>query len=140
MSFVLQAQGMKNQGLKNEVAKGQPLPYIDQRHGWNFCNFDCKVMKNKASIGTAAIWILKKTIIFLEIRELKPRGGGAKLVIWGKMPNNGAFHIFIQNSTSKFRNQQYNYSRVLHIRNHFLTLRWVSRECSSFLFEALFSV
>ena len=64
----------------------------------------------------------KTIIIFQEIRELNPRGDGAKLVMWGNMPN-GSLHIFIRNSTSKFINKPYNYSRVSYITNHFLTLR-----------------
>ena len=62
----------------------------------------------------------KPIIISQEIRELNR--DGAKLVKWGKMFN-GSLHLFIRNSTSKFISKQYNYSRVLHIRNHFLTLR-----------------
>ena len=65
---------------------------------------------------------LKTIIIFQEIRELNRRGNGAKLVMWGKMSND-SLHIFIRNSTSKFMSKQYNYSRLLHIGNHFLTLR-----------------
>ena len=36
--------------------------------------------------------------------------------------SNGSLHIFIGNSISKFISKQYDYSRALHIRNHFLTL------------------
>ena len=65
----------------------------------------------------------KTIIVFQEIRELNRRVDGSKLVMWGKMSNAGSLHIFIRNTTSKFISKQYNYSRVLHIRNHFLTLR-----------------
>ena len=65
----------------------------------------------------------KTIIIFLEIRELNRREDGSKLVMWSKM-SNGSSQIIFRNSTSKFiSSKQYNYSRILHIRNHVLTLR-----------------